>query len=1468
MLNIQDQNHSSGTDKGVKKPTARKVRTILLASLTILVVIVVGVVPVVINIYADVIIGRMLQTIIRNETKNAYQIEFEKVGFNLFKSEINFQQIHVFNDTTFVVSDTLVAPDSISSRIQLDLTIPHFHLRLATVYRAIRHKELLVEHFEMQSPDIKITHEKQADAAYVNDSVLQNDFKMSHLHNHIKNYFALLKIDRFAIGNANLLILTHTENHYDTLKISNISLRLTDFHLDSMAHLRKDRLFFSDSIALWLDDGKFRYRSNQLEITFDHLDIASQSETVTVKNVAILQDSASQKDSQSVYFSLDVPEIKITGLDVLSILDSNALIVRQIELFNPDIILNAHNNEPKQPTAAELTENIFRAATAYFHPLKIDEFGIVAGSVVLPNVANNISIPQFSLSIYNISMDSLTYDERSPLYFADEFSFSNKNQKIEISETGWEFFYDYLALDTRSNKLTIENLVAVSPDNDENFKIDLMAPSVVASGYDFKNDFLQKTLTLKNLTFQKANINLDVQPKEENAAGDSVTFSMYNLYPLIEKLLKLVTADVILMDETEVNLNLKGAGKEPFYVSTMVDLSIDNFRIDEHASDKQQIFYASGHNLRLWDFCADLPGLGQNIRFEEASLETQSSKMKIKNLEIERNTAKVEDNQIKVLLEGIGNFEFAGFDFAELYYGKGVFADSVKVLYPDFQVFQIDLPEGKARKNRSKKIPYYFDDILISDGKVAIFQPDGSHFLDAKILNLVLNEVGPGAGFSPRKTDLTALEADIADLSMKISGTSLKLAIERLTASSSRSTISGSNLVIDNSSGFEDPGVSKHFTLKMPEFTLHAFPFLDVYHKNVVSAGSIHFSQPVLEFTSNSTAIAWQSDTLKERLTFKDFDARIIKTELLKLFHSFDFDFLRITDGSFRSFDNAGGTNETINVSGVDVDVEQFMVTPETTLKKKNLLFAANIIFKANHLNIGISAKDRILISNLLFATASENLAFSDLRIVNNNNIDGYSLTVEGLSAEGLAFHELIMAKNLGIESLKIKRPQVSIYNQQFDNRSTFDLQNFNAYLLFSDHFNQLKAGTLIVENARVAILESDLDDPKNWIFDNVQLILRNISIDSTNHIFNQKIFYADDLNFIIRDFSETAATGLYDFGASLVEYTHSKSGFVIENGYLTPNYPEDKFAELAVVQTDRMAFNFERLRLSRFKLTDWLLNNQLKVDKLTIDGFLGNTYRDKRYPFPQNHFPPLPASALHDLDFEVYIDTLLLRNSEMTYREYVSPALKPGKIFFTNLNLVGRNITNEPVQIAKDSLMRFYASARLMDEGRMEAQLDFNLKSTQDEFRVNGVVNAFDLTCLNPLLEQVAFVGINSGKNELISFNFLANNEKALGNMRFTYNKLQIRLIDKDKLEDGGSGEGLASFLANTFVVRGNNPAFLGGFREGEIYFSRDVNKSIFNFLAKSVLSGLSSTIRGGSEERREKRRLQWQENQEEAEN
>jgi hypothetical protein len=280
----------------------------------------------------------------------------------------------------------------------------------------------------------------------------------------------------------------------------------------------------------------------------------------------------------------------------------------------------------------------------------------------------------------------------------------------------------------------------------------------------------------------------------------------------------------------------------------------------------------------------------------------------------------------------------------------------------------------------------------------------------------------------------------------------------------------------------------------------------------------------------------------------------------------------------------------------------------------------------------------------------------------------------------------------------------------------------------------------------------------------------------------------------------------------------------------------------------------FKEARLENFRLYELFFNNYFRADYFALSGLNGEDYRDKSYDRPKNRFPNLPATGLKNLGFGLRLDSVSVTDSRFTYREYVKPAKQAGIIWFDDIYVTGRNITNDETLIARRPKMGFVVNTNLMGEGALAMTIQFDLQQ-EDKFRVDAVLNKMDLTKMNPLLEHIAFVKVKKGENELIDFSFEANNDVARGNMKFTYNNLAIRLIDKKTLLDKGFAGGVASFVANTFVVRSKNPVWGIFPRKGTIYFQRDKTKSFFNYLAKSALSGVSSTIRGGNEERKEKR-------------
>ncbi len=550
-------------------------------------------------------------------------------------------------------------------------------------------------------------------------------------------------------------------------------------------------------------------------------------------------------------------------------------------------------------------------------------------------------------------------------------------------------------------------------------------------------------------------------------------------------------------------------------------------------------------------------------------------------------------------------------------------------------------------------------------------------------------------------------------------------------------------------------------------------------------------------------------------------------------------------------------------VRGGHLQADDFYVEENNPMDSTHLLFTGDIkLFVRELLQPADEKQGGFSMKSLDISTREGLLSADSLELNDRPPLDqlsdssGVGIFVKNIRLDGLDYYRLLTAKTFEVKQVRVEQPLVLLKREiSLQNRKPETAGRINLYRMLRGRLRKIAARDVDISDARLKLINLLGDHSDTYLFDRIDFDIRNVLIDSTNRVFSNKFLYSDDLNFSIRDYRHTSSDSLYDYGAAWVSFRSADMNLEVDSGFLTPRLDEMAFAKKVGTQTDRLNLAFDRMVLSRCRVVEFLTDNRLWIDKLVIDSLSGGDYRDKSYPLPEGHFPPLPATALRRLDFLLRVDTLKIHNSNFTYREYVKPALKPGRMWFTNVELTGRNITNSPERIAHDSLMQFSATGKLMGKGRLDLYLRFRLGSGSDVFRAKGFINQMELTALNPFLEHTAFVKVKKGYNNKIEFAFTADDSLSRGLMDFEYQKLKIRLIDKKNLRDKGLGESIASFIANTFVVRKNNPKLIFFERTGDIYFQRNKEKSFFNYLAKSVLSGVQSTIRGGNEERKELR-------------
>ncbi len=290
------------------------------------------------------------------------------------------------------------------------------------------------------------------------------------------------------------------------------------------------------------------------------------------------------------------------------------------------------------------------------------------------------------------------------------------------------------------------------------------------------------------------------------------------------------------------------------------------------------------------------------------------------------------------------------------------------------------------------------------------------------------------------------------------------------------------------------------------------------------------------------------------------------------------------------------------------------------------------------------------------------------------------------------------------------------------------------------------------------------------------------------------------------------------------------------------PDQDRLAFQKEQIYQTDWTLIRARDINLGVFSLTDE--NGQLRItsDTLKMSGFYLDDYRDKRLPMPIDRHPLLPGEILKKLPFQLCIGHLETKNAFIAYSEHEKKAAEAGRIFFNELDIEMLNICNIPEQIAENPYLGISTNFKLVGVARADASIRINLNDPQQHFLMGCHLNTFNMTDMNPVLENLAFLRIHSGKLNSLQFSAKGNKDVATGQMDFLYDDLKIRIIDRKTLKQS-FGDHMLAFFANTFVVKKNNPTVLIP-REGPMYFERDNRKSVFNYWAKLIMSGVKTSI------------------------
>ena len=461
-------------------------------------------------------------------------------------------------------------------------------------------------------------------------------------------------------------------------------------------------------------------------------------------------------------------------------------------------------------------------------------------------------------------------------------------------------------------------------------------------------------------------------------------------------------------------------------------------------------------------------------------------------------------------------------------------------------------------------------------------------------------------------------------------------------------------------------------------------------------------------------------------------------------------------------------------------------------------------------------------------------------------------INLEKFRIKGFRVMDAITLRRIVVSRILFSRPEVIVYRMKIPPKKNEEAQKEKMMAIpLPKGLNSIEVGEFIIENAKLDFIDCSGETITTNSFPTCNIFIKHILVDSA-HQGKRRLFNADDIRITLGAYSLTMKNGMNKVSFGEIGLSSASEEAFIKDFHLEPLYNKHDYTRKIGFQTDWMDLRINKLLFRRMSLRSLLFEGKIKVGLLEMDTLNLEDYRDKRIARKPGFKPPMPQDGIRSLKTYLRVDTVLLKGGKAVYSEQTGDTA--GTTFFDKMSATFTGLTNDSLLLQSGLVSELKGTAWLMGKGKLDATLRFNFGDKLNSFTFSALMGPIELAEINPMLTKLLPARVDRGKIKKLQIpQVYANDDYAQGKLLFYYNDLAIRVIDKKQTTWTKIKTGIVNWAANDLVVNNDNPTKSGKMRTGIIHFKRDKGKGIINFLWKSVLSGLKSTMGFNSKAQKE---------------
>lgn len=533
-------------------------------------------------------------------------------------------------------------------------------------------------------------------------------------------------------------------------------------------------------------------------------------------------------------------------------------------------------------------------------------------------------------------------------------------------------------------------------------------------------------------------------------------------------------------------------------------------------------------------------------------------------------------------------------------------------------------------------------------------------------------------------------------------------------------------------------------------------------------------------------------------------------------------------------------------VSGAAVYLNYYWKPILTQRIKEAISRSTDGLYRIEFENIRVNfVTGRLNVSNIRFIP--DTMVYEKMKVDSIAPRHLYEVEIAELILKRIQPWKIYTVGKLEMSSIEIDRPSLKVVFSKTRNTKASPKQDLRtAYQHLAPYLKSVKIGNIIFKNADFKYIDRSAEGG-NRVTELKDLYLRisDLLIDSASQFDRSRLYYTKDIYAELLGYKSLTDDGNYniqfnEFKASTAGgYAHIK-GF-----RLLPRYSEMEFSRRFKFQKDRYSAHFEDIELSNidYELLNRdrrLIASSLTLNKGNLSVFLNrgmpDSIRDKGVNFPQ--------LALKRFKLDTTIDTVMLKDSHVNYSEYNPDSRRKGTLSFGGVNGSIFNVTNDSLSLIKNKFSEVKLTSLLMNRGRLDIAMKFNLPDPGGAFEFSGKLGKLDAEMFNSAIRPLSLIEVKSGYINQMIFNGRGSIKGVRGSLTCYYNDLKITLLEKRENSSRLKRKGIASIFANILIIKDDNPMKGQPVRRGIFYYARPDRSSFFNMIWKGFAEALLYTI------------------------